>query len=322
LILAGLAAVQCSGAHGACDAFYDGLSSYLSRCLGASSDAVAGRDRYDLWCGKLVAAPGVKADLGACGASLNTAACGDVSSTTASCNLDGTLANGTACGSNLQCQSGFCKGAGIHESFMMGPNGPVLMTSETCGVCTAEVAVGAACATGDQCVTDSACLNGTCSAFGDVGAGCGTAGPVCKTNLHCDSTSHCAARSAEGGACMTGSDCVVPLRCVGGSCAAGGDVGASCTGSSSCKNGLVCDSSRTCKQTVHAAPGATCDGELTLCSKGLCSNFGSLDGGTGTCPAVIADGQSCDPSDAAHICDDYAYCVSGTCQLFDTGACK
>jgi hypothetical protein len=91
-----------------------------------------------------------------------------------------------------------------------------------------------------------------------------------------------------------------------------------------CKVGLKCSAAKTCQKQLSIAPGATCDDDLAVCAKGLCpAALGPIsDGGTSVCPTVIADGQSCIANDASRICDDYAFCVNGTCQLFDVDACK
>ena len=42
----------------------------------------------------------------------------------------------------------------------------------------------------------------------------------------------------------------------------------------------------------------------------------------GKCSTIIADGQACDVKSETGSCDDYAKCISGTCQIFDPSTCK
>jgi hypothetical protein len=322
--------VALSGCHcgSQCDSYYQGASSYLTRCLGSSAIGRAPIDRFDLWCHSLELAPGFKGDLAGCGAALSSASCGSTATSTPACMFQGTLAEGTACGSDGQCQSGFCKGAGIHEEVSSGSSGLMVKTTVSCGVCTALIDVGQSCASGSRCVANAECSGGMCRALASSGEACASAGPHCASGLRCDSTGHCAERGAQGAACMSASDCTTGLRCVSGACATGGDVGATCddnlTGMQPCKLGLICDASKTCKAVTYVEAGAACDGRATLCTTGFCpASFGPVpDGGTSLCPAVIADGQACDPNGVSSVCQDYAYCTGGTCQVFDVSACK
>jgi hypothetical protein len=71
--------------------------------------------------------------------------------------------------------------------------------------------------------------------------------------------------------------------------------------------------SQTCGAVTWAGAGQPC-GDLQRCLVGDC-------GPTGTCPVVVADGQTC-PADATSTCDSLADCAGGSCALEDTSVCK
>jgi hypothetical protein len=152
----------------------------------------------------------------------------------------------------------------------------------------------------------------------------------------------CAPRGASGAQCSYSGDCQAPLVCLGadfstntmGTCGNGADAGGACRAGgaveSGCKTTLTCDpATNTCVAIKFVGGGQACDERITYCARGQCSvAFDSGNGGDGgestqgTCPAVLADGAPCDPTSKTQTCDAEAYCVNGTCQVFDPASCK
>jgi hypothetical protein len=332
------------GSSGACGAYFDSYSKYVSQCRGSNS-GFSNRDRFVSYCQTLLAAPGASGADGAlntCASDINGAlsSCGPSSQSTACDSFKGSLAAGTACGSSIQCGSGYCKGAGITTT---SGSGGTSTSVAKCGVCADPIAVGQPCdqSKDDHCVKDASCVvsgsgsAGTCKATvkNDVGGACAASGVSCKDNLRCDfTTMKCAARSDVGGACDFDEDCAYPNVCgADQKCAAPKASGAACTiptdsfGNGGCARNEVCDSTtNTCSAPSSGAPGAVCDHGSHGCKVGSCS-FAATDGGTsaqtGTCPTVIADGQACTGA-AGTTCDDYAECIGGICTVFNPASCK
>jgi hypothetical protein len=158
--------------------------------------------------------------------------------------------------------------------------------SSSCGACTARVPAGQACTLTAECVEGSTCFTptgataGTCTPQASEGASCQNA--LCLPDLTCNTTTMtCQRRVLLGGACQTSADCLEGW-CNSGSCAA----------------------------VAYAGPGEPCDGAGTRCTHGACPSAGG--GGPRVCSAVAQDGQACG---SGVVCDSYANCVGGTCQL-------
>jgi hypothetical protein len=206
----------------------------------------------------------------------------------------GSLANGTACGDDNQCQSTYCnKGA-----------------NSNCGTCgTARSTAGQACNSDDNCDYGLVCAaNKLCIARGQAGATCDANHP-CASTLYCNAaigamSGTCATPNAEGAMCMSGSGL--------GSC-----------------NALVGDfcnpKTKVCQKIVVASGGAACgydmsSGSYTACgTNGLCK-MPALSS-TGTCLAAAADGATCDANNGP-LCLAGATCVNGVCQKQDATSCK
>jgi hypothetical protein len=192
----------------------------------------------------------------------------------------------------------------------------------------------------------------------------------CKTGLYCDpQTGQCAYPRVSGASCDYNVPpngppsesyigvCAAPLSCVGdpdaATCTTEGSMGGFCQGDSDCAPGLGCilepcaergmlsngcTASGTCGSVTWVSAGQPCDYTSTRCLVGSCIGTedwafpAPLDGGPfpGTCPQVVADGQSADTGSTYSTCDTFAQPFSptapdggsGTCLLLDSVVCK
>lgn len=197
----------------------------------------------------------------------------------AACNVPGTLANGAACGSDAQCQSGHCE---------------ITTFGTVCGTCAQRAAAGgscgvdADCAAGLVCAPSSSGMGGTCAIPGASGASCSPTQPCLRT-----------------------------LTCLNGKCQTPLAAGTTCTSATDCNGGqgLYCDpQSKTCKQEQTATAGQPCldvNGTLTVCTASAACI--AMDRGLeGTCHATAMDGNPCGPGiDCVPpaICSKDAKCV-------------
>ena len=216
---------------------------------------------------------------------------------------------GEACGSDTDCQTGYCKGGACDVPTC---NDGIKNGSETgvdCGGDCSQCATGMGCLTDQNCVTgyckDGYCAEPSCSdatknqgeSDVDCGGPCGgcALGEACVTGGDCDSG------SCAGGVCAT----VAPacddgqqnggesdVDC-GGGCAACG-FGKACGGAGDCASGL-------CEQGLCAAP-ASCDD-------------GAKNGGE----ADIDCGGPCKACATGKYCNEHEDCLSVTCVF---GICK
>jgi len=334
----------------ACASYGNAIVAYQAKCSGsldpAQNSAVV--SRYTTLCQSELTLPGVAPNVGsvlsACASAIAAADCNTNTGDLDACNtaVDGTLANGTSCSSSVQCQSGDCN---ITATGGSGDGGTA--TSLNCGTCAPALADGADCTGTGNCVTGDTCefnssadggFSATCVAKpkpGALGAACDSS-KTCAAPNHCafgasSETGTCAAPVASGAACEQSSDCASGLVCAGTAtrvCAAPLAAGATCTGGD-CAVGFGCDqTSNKCAKYTFGAPGASCDGVVSLCSKGTCnvaaSGGGTGTGGagaTGTCPTIIADNGACVSSNSAAQCDEFASCTNGIC-VFIPATCK
>jgi hypothetical protein len=98
----------------------------------------------------------------------------------------GSLANGVACGSNLQCQSAYCN------------------KTDACGVCGPRQGANGPCTVNDGCMTGLVCANKTCVTPAELGGTCNLPSQPCRADLYCTAANGpgmCAARMAAGGSC-------------------------------------------------------------------------------------------------------------------------
>src|SRR5450432_936213 len=117
----------------------------------------------------------------------------------------GTFANGTACGSDWQCLSGYCPTPDDMQ----------------CGACADRVVAGGVCKKDEDCAYGLTCATGVCAAPGAAGATCDKNHP-CMNPLACSGATvlmpsgTCAAAAVAGGDCSTaGCNIVDGLYCNG-----------------------------------------------------------------------------------------------------------
>lgn len=224
------------------------------------------------------------------------------------CYPAGTLAVGAACNSPSQCQSGYCA-----------------TTTGICGTCAASSGVGGGCANGAQCAPGLTCMQDKCVPLGsvDVGGACGSGGGMCKNGLVCDlsgPTMTCMTLGTAGTPCKTPFACVDGLACIAQKCATPLATGADCsTEPLGCPDtaGAHCDSvTKKCIATPPAAKaGQPCGVQpsgYVSCRVGAC-NITDTVAMTGTCPAIIPDGQTCSGIDITKTCDILASCRDAVC---------
>jgi hypothetical protein len=220
-----------------------------------------------------------------CAVAINGESCVDLlnGAQPSGCALGGSLAAGTACGNDVQCQSDYCK----------------LDAGSMCGNCAALASLGNACTTGDDCGPGNDCVNQLCVSRAGQGASCANSQP-CDSSLYCNASQVCTAPSTTpGGTCDSA---------VSGSCDLLG-------------SGLYCNTSGICSQVTLAPPGSACGfsgGGLTECADGgACVGSGL----TGTCAAPVPDGQPCSPDAGTPQCQQPATCTNGTCQIAMPATC-
>jgi hypothetical protein len=270
------------------------LCAKLSQCApfllkAAYGEAATCTDRLTTACTAQSLSPGsgmTQANILACEASLATADCKDVfANNLPACTFHGTLADGTTCGDNSQCASGFCSTGG-----------------NLCGACAGKGAAGSTCASGsnDECQTGLVCTTGKiCAQPAAIGAACDDATKPCLTGSFCTTAKTCALTVAAGQDCP-------------GTYLNFGD-GTICLGKTSAQIGTA-----TAGQPCGLAPGN--GASATLCAPGSVAACTLLSGGIqlfglptkGICSAPIQDGFTCTATDT---CQPGAQCIAGTCQI-------
>jgi hypothetical protein len=192
------------------------------------------------------------------------------------CTYTGSLGPGATCGTDSQCQSGYCR---------LGLPG-------ACGACATRAQAGQpgvdggrpACLTDADCVATLVCAMGTCVAPAPAGVACGLAQPCQRT-----------------------------LACVNGKCAPPVTLGGVCTLPTDCDgaHGAACNTNtHTCVALGMARSGDPCgviNGLLTDCVGGAtCSGVNATL--QGTCHPPAADNAPCGPDIG---CMAPAACTSG-----------
>ena len=214
------------------------------------------------------------ANLEACSQAYAAISCGDLVAQTRppACEVPGTLAAGSPCGSDLQCA---------------GSNGYCKVSTGTCGVCSTRSAAGGPCVSTPDCQSGLACSLGACVTPGAAGATCSATQP-CEGDLACQN-GVCDQPLAAGAKCgpttscnaLLGDYCAPSGVCTQAQSAApGAACGLSTTGFTECAKGTckmaVASTTGTCESL--AADGAACNaatgpGCLTpaTCVNGACT---------------------------------------------------
>lgn len=239
----------------------------------------------------------------------------------------GTLKNGDACISEVQCASGACKGGKLSD------NG-----SPSCGVCADGVGEGADCSV-DSCAPGLTCsitttqtgttttTVGKCAKSGSAGAKIGEncKGTYCAEGGYCSldtqatpTTAVCKAQAKIGEECgLSSSSSSVCARggfCPSATklCAAIPKLGESCKGTSQCAGGAGCVNELCVDGSSYAALGNACNAVGTrLCGPdSRCKSNGN--GSGATCVAAKKLGESCDATSPCAV-DLFCSRVSNKC---------
>ena len=299
-------AVACSGssAGGSCAAYFDKLIAFFNQCGSTSFLNTSQRDAFIAYCNEIGGAPGASgfaSQVDTCTSKLDPSTCSAIS-----CSIRGTLPGGTACANSVQCQSGQCS--------VTGTSNP---TSELqCGTCDPVAPQGsdctnAVCDPGFYCNTTSK----QCTAQVAQGGAC-TSGNECSTGLLCDTQSKtCVPPPTKGQACSV--QCAAPYACINSVCADRVPAGGSCPTGNECQSGLTCNfQTHLCETVPVAKAGEACgfiNNQYIQCDSTLvCAN--------GTCAAPKQQGATCVVGN--HECALNLVCVSGTCQVPDFSSCK
>jgi hypothetical protein len=208
------------------------------------------------------------------------------------CNVKpGMRPNGSACGSDWQCQSTYCRKMG------------------QCGVCGPRAGLAEACTVNNGCQEGMVCANAKCAVPGDVAAPCDANRP-CRSDLYC---------------------AVPPDMSTGGTCAMKvGAAGMCDRGDQACdlSKGVSCNwITKVCDPVNVADRGDACgivNGVPTLCV-GLnpCRGISILTlQFTGVCASPAGDGEPCGAASNGTNCVPPSECVMDICRLPNVAACN
>ncbi len=297
----------------ACAAYRQASDARDARCRSGSVDE---DPAFDQFCARLVAAPGSglsPASFKSCTDRLATLPCDQTPRDVAECDFDnakGSLVDGAACASDIQCASGECGGGKVDSDDLR------------CGTCAPRAAVGAACgsklpscAIGTICNYPSGSQSGTCKAVAAEGQTCNdVSGPSCGTQLQCDNaTKKCIPYPKAGAPCDF--LCAGSLRCIAKTCQLAAAAGAACPTGGECGSGLSCNTAtKVCGPVPRVPLGGACgSGQIGSCER-------TADCSKNVCTARIAQGAACDPEGTE--CVAYSTCLNGVCSPVDPAACK
>jgi hypothetical protein len=205
------------------------------------------------------------------------------------CTYLGSLSSGATCGTDSQCQTGYCR----------------LGLNSTCGACATRAQAGQVGPDGGApaCATDA----------------------DCAATLLCNGSGVCTAPTALAGTCSAQQPCQRNLACIGGKCATPVPVGGACTAITDCDgaHGAACNTNtKMCIAVGTATTNQACgivSGGLTDCTaSGVCSNLSAM--GQGTCHQPAPDNSPCGPGIG---CLAPALCTSSLrCTLPNPASCQ
>jgi len=253
-----------------------------------------------------------------CASAVEAEECGVIAEVLPACAPKaGTLATGSACNVDGQCQSGYCE---------------LRAEGKGCGVCAAPPTEGEscsaerpACAIGTRCVGEPGSTRSSCTrlTYADEKAACTGFDIQCRPGFLCAAVDGaapvCIQALAVGERCGHDTFCAKEAFCDRHSakCKSRGKAGDACDASTPCGEGLGCDrTTNKCTALTFAEPGEDCGGSVA-CREGVCGQ------GTGTprCPPIVEDGKDCVA--AAHMtCRAPAACIGGACVMPTTATCK
>lgn len=313
---------------GACNTYASAYRRYVTKCASSSNDGsfsdarwASMEQRMRLSCASSLSLPGtgvVPAQLASCANALADASCTAKSADLPACDFPaGTLADGAVCTDSGQCKSESCVKTGTSET-----------SSPSCGTCQPRVALGADCSTNSRCVENATCDFTTKKCIATVKNGVGgscdfTKGESCQSGLYCDSAAKiCKARPTAGQACSSTITCETGLTCdqTSKTCYAPtiATEGQACgtAAKARCGADLGCDPATSkCVKINWVKPLGDCSAPFSVCEHGSCSTAKK-------CPALIPDGGACTSDRATGVCDDFASCRDGKCQLPGQAVCK
>ncbi len=203
------------------------------------------------------------------------------------CNVPGTRPAGVPCGTDSQCQTGYCQ----------------LAPASVCGQCAARAQVGTPLKDGGvNCLIDADCM----------------------ATLVCAPPGQCVSPGAMGATCSAQQPCLHTLACIGGKCATPVAVGGACTMLTDCDgaHGAFCNlATKTCTSAGTATTGQPCGivngGVVNCIGSSTCAAINAM--GQGTCHQPAADNAPCGPEIA---CVAPATCTTtARCTLPDPSSC-
>ncbi len=182
--------------------------------------------------------------------------------------------DGSLCTGGETCQNGTCTPATVVTCMAFDQCHDAGMCNPATGMCSnPDKLDGAACTTGNLCVSGESCTMGFCSG--------GTAA-VCNALDQCHAAGQCDPLS---GACSN------PML----------------TNGSACDDGDRCTTGESCQTGVCGAPTGT----ITCSALDQCHDAGTCNSATGACSTPIkSDGASCDDG---NLCTDTDTCTQGVC---------
>ncbi len=279
-----------NGATGDCNSVATAACNKLEQCSAfaikaAYGDAATCVKRLEMGCTASTTAPGAKvtaAQFGACADAYSKVDCTKLTGgmfLPDACTVPGSLANGKACGSADQCQSGYCSSStGICGTCGdRAAAGKACTSSDGCqsglvcnskSVCAQPVAAGGQCSDVRDCDAGLVCASGTCSqpvAVGKActgsdcdqlaGAFCNPQTKVCASISVADAGQPCGIVNNTFVGCGAAGHCTIPQGQTKGTCQAAAADGASCDP----QNGPTC-----------MAPAICVNGKCTLPDPSSC----------------------------------------------------